>query len=39
MDFIRINDIIKEGLSVILLNQITKITVYIYKLMQNSLSK
>ena len=29
MDFIRINDIIKEGLSVILLNQITKITVYI----------
>ena len=29
MDFIRINDIIKEGLSVILLNQITKISVYI----------
>ena len=29
MDFIRINDIINEGLSVILLNQITKISVYI----------
>ena len=29
MDFIRINDIIKEGLSLILLNQITKISVYI----------
>ena len=29
MDFIRINDIIKEGLSVILLNQIAKISVYI----------